>query len=396
MIHPDQMKVRTGLDVLVTDRLELIRGRRAGLLCHPASVNAGLCHAADLVHDAGADLRCLLGPEHGVRGDAQDMAGVGNQQDPRLGIPVHSLYGTTARSLRPDAEVLSGLDLVVVDLQDVGSRYYTYVWTMVITMEACAEAVVDLVVLDRPNPIGGTTVEGPSIAPGYTSFVGYQPVATRHGMTAGEIATMARAELGLDLSLEVVQVEGWQRQLLQDETGLPWVLPSPNMPTLDTALVYPGGCLVEGTNLSEGRGTTRPFELLGAPWIDGWELAAALHGEDLPGVRLRPLIFQPTFHKHAGKACGGVQVHITDREAFRPLRTYVALLRWIRHLWPDPFQWREQAYEFVEGIAAIDLLAGGAWLREGMEQDLTTDQLTSGWAAEEQDFCSRREPFLLY
>lgn len=391
-----QMVTRTGLDVLIGKGQDLLRGRRVGLLCHPASVNNRLAHAADLVSAAGADLRCLLGPEHGVRGDLQDMAGVGDRQDPRLGIPVHSLYGNTLQSLRPEPEALSGLDLVLVDLQDVGSRYYTYVWTMVITMEACAEAGVAVAVLDRPNPIGGASVEGPGIDPGYTSFVGYQSVPTRHGMTAGEIATMARAELGLDLSLEVVRMEGWQRQLLQNDTGLPWVLPSPNMPTLDTAVVYPGGCLVEGTNLSEGRGTTRPFELLGAPWVDGWDLARAMAGEDLPGVHLRPLIFQPTFHKHAGLACGGVQIHLTDRSAARPLQTYVALLSWIRRLWPEEFRWREQAYEFVEDIPAIDLLAGGPWLREGVDAGQSVEQLTSLWADQERAFLERREPFLLY
>ena len=389
------MNVHTGLDLLIERTGGSVRGRRAGLLCHPASVSSSLAHAADLV--AGVvDLRCLLGPEHGVRGDVQDMASVGHHRDPRLGVPVHSLYGTTAESLRPAAEALDGLDLVIVDLQDVGSRYYTYVWTMVMTMEACAEAGVEVMVLDRPNPLGGLAVEGPGIDAGFDSFVGYQPVCTRHGMTAGEIARMARAELGLDVALEVLSMEGWRREMLFDDTGLPWVLPSPNMPTLETALVYPGGCLLEGTNLSEGRGTTRPFELLGAPWMDGWTLAEAVASDRLEGVCLRPLTLQPTFHKHAGQACGGVQLHVTDRVRFRPLRTYVSLLRWIHHLWPDQFGWREQAYEFVDAVPAVDLLAGGSWLREGVEQGQSLDELTGGWPEQEQAFRERREQFLLY
>ena len=380
--------------MVVADPGILGRGR-VGLLCHPASVDSTLQHAADLLVAAGVDLRCLLGPEHGVRGDVQDMAGVQDGVDNRLGIPVHSLYGTTVESLRPAPHMLEGLDLVVVDLQDVGSRYYTYVWTMVLTMQACAEAGLGVVVLDRPNPIGGQ-VEGPGIDDGFGSFVGYHPVCTRHGMTVGEIARLTRAELGLELELQVVRTEGWQRRRLFDQTGLPWVLPSPNMPTLETALVYPGGCLVEGTNLSEGRGCTRPFEIIGAPWIDPWQLVQALEQEDLDGIRLRPLTFSPTFHKHAGCACGGVQVHVTRRSRFRPLRTYVALLCGIHHLWPDEFSWRAQAYEFVDQIPAIDLLAGGTWLREGIEQDLTLEALTARWDRAQADFQERRRPFLLY
>ena len=384
--------------MLVQDRPQLVRGRSVGLLCHPASVDRQLNHAADLlVEVAGAQLECLIGPEHGVRGEAQDMVGVEPEQDPRLGVPVHSLYGSTEQSLRPDPQLLADLDLVLLDLQDVGSRYYTYIWTMVMTLEACAEASVAAVVLDRPNPLGGA-VEGPGILPGFTSFVGYHDVPTRHGLSAAEVALLAVRERGQasSLELEVIEVQGWERQPGWDTPGVPWVLPSPNMPTLDTALVYPGGCLLEGTNLSEGRGTTRPFEIFGAPWVDGWELARGVAREELPGVRLRPLSFCPTFHKHAGQTCGGVQVHVTDAQAFRPLRTYVALLSWIQRLWPQHLRWREQAYEFVEHVPAIDLLAGGPWLRQGVERGDDVDQLCSDWAAGAAAWRERCAGQLLY
>ena len=369
-------------------------------MCHAASVGSDLRHAAESLGEAGATLCCLFGPEHGAMGDAQDMEGVDSAVHPRFGVPVHSLYGTSMDSLRPRAEHLEGLDVVVVDLQDVGSRYYTYVWSMVMMLQACADSAPDcgVVVLDRPNPLGGLAVEGPGIASGFTSFVGYHPVAVRHGLTAGEMVGLAAAELGLTnrVELRVVTMEGWGRERFFDETGLPWVQPSPNMPTLDTALVYPGLCLLEGTNVSEGRGTTRPFELVGAPWIDGWALARALERLDLPGVRFRPTGLRPTFHKHRGKSCGGVQIHVTDREAFRPLRTGVGLLSTIRKLWPEHFAWRDEAYEFIVDQPAIDLLAGGTWLRQGIEDDLTLTEITAGWGEAEAAFRQRRRPHLLY
>jgi len=389
--------VLTGLQRLADGSAGVSLGRaRCGLLCHPASVSAELRHAVDVVLAAGADLRCLFGPEHGVCGEAQDMEGVGDGRH-ALGIAVHSLYGSTVESLRPRHEMLEGLEVVLVDLQDVGSRYYTYVWTMVMTIQACAEAGCRVVVLDRPNPLGGADIEGPGIEPGFTSFVGLLPLPVRHGLTPGEIARLAVAELGLEGgALQVVPLEGWRREQLFDETGLPWVLPSPNMPTPETALVYPGGCLLEGTNISEGRGTTRPFELVGAPWIDGHALADELHRQDLPGVRFRPTSFCPTFHKHVGESCGGVQLHVTDRRAFRPLRTGVALLAATHRLWPDRFRWREQPYEFVHDRPAIDLLAGGEWLRRGVEEERPLGELVGRWAAEEAAFSERRRPHLLY
>ena len=397
-------QVRTGLDRLRDGDLKLEPNQRVGLLCHAASVDSGLRHAAGVVtrmcEGAGARLVRLFGPEHGVRGDAQDMVGVSDEprRDPLLGLIVVSLYGAELSSLRPQPEHLADLDLLLVDLQDVGSRYYTYVWTLVLCMEVCAEmkSPPRVLVLDRPNPLGGAVVEGPGIEAGYHSFVGLHDLPSRHGLTMGELALLCREERGLRVELEVLGMEGWQREHLFDATGLPWVLPSPNMPTLDSALVYPGGCLMEGTNLSEGRGTTRPFELTGAPYVDGQVLARALKAEGLPGVRPRPVGFSPTFQKHSGSLCGGVQLHITDRDAFRPLRTGVALLRAARQAWPGAFAWREEAYEFVDDKPAIDLLAGGAWLREGVDGGADLEEICAGWNAQEQAFCERREQYLLY
>jgi uncharacterized protein YbbC (DUF1343 family) len=270
-------RVATGLDVLVEKRFVPLRGLAVGLVCNPTSVDRRLRHAADLFHAArGVRLAALFGPEHGVRGDIQYMAAVGDERDRRTGVRVHSLYGSTADSLRPDNRQLRGLDALVFDIQDVGARYYTYQATMLFCMEAAARAKLAFFVLDRPNPIGGLAVEGPALRPGFESFCGVHDVAVRHGMTVGELAGLYREERGLDVDLTVIPCRGWRRGMHQRETGLPWVFPSPNMPTPETALVYPGMCLLEGTNLSEGRGTTRPFELFGAPWLDACRLAESL------------------------------------------------------------------------------------------------------------------------
>ena len=391
--------VRTGLQRIADGDSGLsLKGLRCGLLCHAASVCGDLRHAVDVVRDTGARLSRLFGPEHGVFGETQDMVQVDSRCHPRLGLVVHSLYGATLASLKPRGEWLEDLDLVLIDLQDVGSRYYTYVWTMVLMIQACAEAGRRVVVLDRPNPIGGVDLEGPGVDSGYTSFVGLHPVPVRHGMTTGELARLTRAELGLEheVDLTVVAAQGWRRAMMHESSGLPWVLPSPNMPTPHTALVYPGGCLLEGTNVSEGRGTTRPFEIVGAPWVNGWSLAQELGAADLPGVQFRPLSFVPTFHKYAGQSCGGIQIHVVDSRVFRPLRTFVALLGILHRLWPGEFRWREQPYEFVHNLPAIDLLAGGSWLRQGVEQDLPLDRISAGWSRQERAFDERRRKWLLH
>jgi uncharacterized protein YbbC (DUF1343 family) len=389
--------MRTGLDVLRDQDWRPVRGLRLGLVCHPASVDGRLSHAADLFAAApGVQLASLFGPEHGFLGQAQDLIGVGDGRDAPSGLPVHSLYGATFASLRPTAEQLRGLDALVIDLQDVGSRYYTFPATMMLCLEAASACGLRAFVLDRPNPLSGEAVEGPALRPGYESFVGLHPLPTRHGLTVGELARLYRAERGLSCDLEVVPCDGWRRDLDFEQTGLPWVLPSPNMPTVDTAFVYPGQCLLEGTNLSEGRGTTRPFELCGAPWIDPRALCRRLDREELPGAHFRPAWFQPTFHKFAGRTCGGVQLHVTDRGDFRPVRTGLALLSALRELSGDHFRWRTEPYEFVADRPAIDLLFGSDRERLGIEAGVPAAELARAWEPVEDAFRRRRQEYLLY
>jgi uncharacterized protein YbbC (DUF1343 family) len=390
------MAVLTGLARLAREGNAALVDKRVGLICNPTSVDGDLHHAIDILRGKGVNLTALFGPEHGVRGDAQDMIGVGDDKDPVTGLPVFSLYGHTEATLSPTPEMLDQIDIMIFDVQDVGSRYYTFVWTMVLAMRACAKAGKQFIVLDRPNPIGGLLVEGGAIQPGFESFVGLVSCPNRHGMTAGEIARWRHAVEGMDLELAVIAMRGWERDLYFEHTGLPWVLPSPNMPTVDTALVYPGMCLVEGTELSEGRGTTKPFEWSGAPWIDGQRLARDMEAMDLPGCKLRPVVYTPTFHKHAMKANGGVQIHVTNAEAFRPYRTGVAFLKACHDQAPDKFQWRVKAYEFVDKIPAIDLLAGSAALREGIEAGASLDDLAARWPRDEGAFLDERQPYLLY
>jgi uncharacterized protein YbbC (DUF1343 family) len=393
----DRAGVLPGLEVLAARRFRPLGGRAVGLVCNPTAVTRGLVHAADLLHAApGVRLAALFGPEHGVRGDAQYMAAVGGERDPRTGVPAHSLYGETRESLRPRPEQLAGLDLLVFDVQDVGARYYTYQATMMLCMEAAAAAKLGFVVLDRPNPLGGVLVEGPRLRPGFESFCGLHDLAVRHGMTVGELALLFKEERGLALELEVVPCQGWRRSAAFRETGLPWVFPSPNMPTPETALVYPGMCLLEGTNLSEGRGTTRPFELFGAPWLDGHRLAADLARERLPGVRFRPASFVPTWDKHAGVRCHGVELHVGDARRFRPFRTGLAAVLHARRQDPGRFAWRTEPYEFVSGVLAFDLLCGSSREREAIEGGATLGELARALVSEERAFARRRAPYLRY
>jgi uncharacterized protein YbbC (DUF1343 family) len=385
--------VQTGLARWVDEGSGLLDGRRIGFLCNPTAVDVELRHAVDLL---GAKLSVLFGPEHGVRGDAQDMISVDGARDARSGLPVFSLYGPTQASLTPTPEMLADIDVLVYDVQDVGSRYYTFVWSMVLAMRACAKAGKAFCVLDRPNPLGGVHVEGGAITAGFESFVGLVSCPNRHGLTAGEIARWRHAEEKLDLELAVISMRGYQRDMRFEHTGLPWVMPSPNMPTVDTALVYPGMCLVEGTELSEGRGTTRPFELAGAPWLDGYRLAGDLVAMDLPGATFRPVVFRPTFQKHGGMPCGGIQIHVTNPETYRPYRTGVAFVKACRDQAPDKFAWRVRAYEFVDTIPAIDLLAGSAALREGIDAGASLDDLCRRWPAAEGAFLEQRSQYLLY
>lgn len=392
------LAVRTGLDVLVEEKFRPLRGLSVGLVCNPTSVDRKLRHAADLLHEAATvRLVKLFGPEHGVRGDAQYMAAVADDRDRRTGLPVHSLYGSSVRSLCPPPEQLADLDALVFDIQDVGARYYTYQATMMLCMEVAARQRLRFFVLDRPNPIGGDAVEGPRLVPGFESFCGMHDLAPRHGMTVGELARMFHAERGLAaLELTVIECRGWTRNAYQRETGTPWVFPSPNMPTPETALVYPGMCLLEGTNLSEGRGTTRPFELFGAPWLDADALVAELGSARLPGVVFRPVSFVPMFDKHQGVRCQGAEIFVTDRDAFRPFRTGVACVATARALAPAQFQWRSDAYEFVDRIPAFDLLCGSSRERIEIEASAPLSEMRRRWVPEERAFARRRERFLRY
>ncbi len=386
-------RVATGLD-RVASHAGFLRGRRVGLIANPSAVTHRLVHAADhLLALRGVRLAALFGPEHGLWADAQDLVEVADARDPHTGLRVHSLYGPTRV---PERGHLSDLDALVFDIQDVGSRYYTFASTMLHAMEACAAHGVRLVVLDRPNPLGGLAIDGNTLDPSFQSFVGPHPLPVRHGMTMGELALLFRAERGLDLDLHVVPMSGWRRAMDFEATGLPWVLPSPNMPTADTAHVYPGGCLIEGTNLSEGRGTTRPFEIVGAPWLDPWDLAGRLAGERLRGVVFRPLHFTPTFQKYAGLVCGGVQIHVTDRRSFRPFITYLLLIHHARQLAPAAFAWRQPPYEYETEKLPIDILCGTDLIRRHLEAGQSPRLLERAWRRDAASFRRRRQPYLLY
>ena len=366
---------------------------------HPASVTPDLVSARDVVRRVCGDaLRALFGPQHGFAGEKQDnMIESGHGVDPELGIPVHSLYSET-RS--PTPEMLEDIDVLLVDLQDVGTRVYTFEWTTALALEACAVAGKEVVILDRPNPLGGEALEGNLIREGYTSFVGLYPVPMRHGLTLGELAALVNLRMaGGDggaversdgvavrcpgrCALRVVPMEGWRRRMLFPDTGLPWVLPSPNMPTFETAVVYPGQVLLEGTNVSEGRGTTRPFEIFGAPWIDLARVRARFARRRLPGVVLRDHAFEPTFHKWAGQVCRGFQLHVTDRAAFRPYATTLALLQDIIAEHRDQFAWKQPPYEYVTDRLPIDVLIGDPAVREGVESGVDLRRLERSWRRE--------------
>ncbi|HXN30254.1 MAG TPA: DUF1343 domain-containing protein [Polyangiaceae bacterium] len=359
--------MRTGLDRLAThSKLGAeLRAARVGLLAHAASVDRRMVHARRVLDALGARVVLVFGPEHGYGGEAQDMVGVADARD-AFDTPVRSLYGERFEDLSPKPEELDAIDLLVIDLQDVGARYYTFVWTAVLAMRACAHAGVGVLVLDRPNPLGGDAqrIEGRRQAREHCSFVGLEPIPVRHALTLGEIVAWRAEAEGVPQELvRVLGVRGLERDRHATAWDRPFVMPSPNMPSYETALVYPGGCLIEGTNLSEGRGTTRPFEMVGAPWIDGVRLADDLHSVSLPGMRARPITFRPTFHKHAGLACGGVQVHVTDAVSFRPLATYLALVALAYAQDPDRFAFRTDKYEFRDDVPAFDLLAGSAEAR---------------------------------
>jgi uncharacterized protein YbbC (DUF1343 family) len=385
--------VRLGFERLLASGA--LDGKRVGLVCNPSSVDADLGHAADrLSARAGAQLGALFGPQHGFRSDVQEnMIETGHARDEARRVPIYSLYSETRE---PTAEMLRELDVLVIDLQDIGTRIYTYIYTMANCLRAARKHGVKAIVCDRPNPIGGMAVEGPMLVAGFESFVGLYPIPMRHGMTIGELARLFNDHFGIGADLDVVLMEGWRRDLYYDATGLPWVLPSPNIPTLETAVVYPGTVLFEGTNVSEGRGTTRPFELVGAPWVAAERFADAMNGLDLGGVRFRPAVFEPTFHKHAGASCGGCQIHVRDRQAFRPVETGVALTAAFRAADPDSFRWRDPPYEYEHEKRPFDILAGSSEVREAIERGTPAREIARSWGESVGRFNALRERFLLY
>jgi uncharacterized protein YbbC (DUF1343 family) len=387
--------VKTGLDLIEKNWPKRLRGVRAGLLVHPASVNNRIEHTVTVcMKSSKYRVTALFGPQHGIRGETQDnMIEWEGFCDPATKLPVFSLYGHTRK---PEPSMLEDIDVMVIDIQDVGSRYYTFIWTMELCMQACNAMRKAVMVLDRPNPIGGRLTEGPVLEMGYASFVGQRPLPVRHGMTAGEIGNYLQAAFYPDLDYYVIPMQGWERNKWFDETGLPWVMPSPNMPALDTAIVYPGMCLLEGTNLSEGRGTTRPFEVFGAPFISPETLVNRLKEFRLPGVIFRPLFFNPTFQKHAGILCGGSQIHITDRNRFRPFRTGVAILKAVHDLYPEDFEWKQPPYEYETVKMPIDILAGTNRLRTDIKQGLSLEHMADWWHEQCFGFNRLRKEYLLY
>jgi uncharacterized protein YbbC (DUF1343 family) len=387
------MPVIPGLERLLDSGA--LKGCRVGLVCNPASVDRELRHAADrLARAPGVTVAALFGPQHGFRSDVQEnMIETGHGADDLRRVPVYSLYSETRE---PTADMLRGLDALVIDLQDVGTRIYTYIYTMANCLRAARRHGVKVIVCDRPNPIGGAAVEGPMLERGFESFVGLYPIPMRHGMTIGELARLFNDHFAIGADLEVVAMSGWRREMYYDETGLPWILPSPNIPTLDSAVVYPGTVLFEGTNVSEGRGTTRPFEIVGAPWIVAERFADAMNRLNLAGVRFRPAVFEPTFHKHAKTGCGGCQLHVVDRQTFAPVETGVALVGAFRAAAPDRFVWRDPPYEYEHDKWPIDILAGSPELREAIDRGVGARTIAASWTAAVAEFNRIRATFLLY
>jgi uncharacterized protein YbbC (DUF1343 family) len=372
-----------------------LKGLRVGVLANPASIDRDFRHVVDaLASSRDWKLTAIFGPQHGFRSDLQDnMIETAHADDKRRKVPIFSLYSETRE---PTPAMLDLIDVLVIDIQDVGARIYTFIYTMANCLRAAARKGLPVIVCDRPNPIGGVAVEGPMLEKDFESFVGQFPIPMRHGMTIGELARLFNERHGIGAKLEVVPMEGWSRGMYWDETGLPWVMPSPNMPTLDTAIVYPGTVLFEGTMLSEGRGTTRPFELIGAPWIDGEELASRMNAIGLEGAHFRPAIFEPTFQKHARATCGGVQIHVTDRHAFEPVKAGVALMRECNEMAPDRFAWRPPPYEYEHGKMPIDILAGSQALREQIAARMPLADIVASWRKGEAEFAKIRAPYLLY
>lgn len=378
-------KVAPGIEVLMNKK-GMLKGKKAGLITNPTGVDSRLNSSIDLLHqDPDIELTALFGPEHGVRGDAQAGDKVESYIDEKTGLPVYSLYGDTRK---PTPEMLKNIDVLLFDIHDVGTRFYTYIYTMAYAMEAAKENDIPFIVLDRPNPQGGIKVEGPVLDPNYSSFVGRYPIPLIHGMTAGELAKLFNQEFNIGADLTVVKMKGWKRRMSFEDTGLPFVLPSPNMPTVDTSAVYPGTGLIEGTNISEGRGTTKPFELIGAPFIKSTELAEKLNSLKLSGVRFRAASFTPTFSKHQNKLCHGVELYVTNRSAFQPVKTGISIIKTIHDLYPEDFQFLSSNN--------FNRLIGNGWVKTMIEEGASVEEIVKKYEAEQKRFMDIREKYLLY
>jgi uncharacterized protein YbbC (DUF1343 family) len=388
-------QVKLGLEKLLEDNLGPLRKAKVGLICNQASVDHNLRHAADLLYEhPDIQLLALFGPQHGIRGDVQDnMIETAHAVDPQTGLPVHSLYSETRE---PTEEMLKDLDVLIFDMQDVGCRIYTFAYTMANSMAAARKFGKKVIVCDRPNPINGVDVAGNVLEAEHASFVGQFAVPTRHGMTLGELASLFNGHFEINCDLDVIKMEGWERALWHDETDAPWVMPSPNMPTIDSATVFPGTVHFEGTQLSEGRGTTRPFELVGAPYIDPEQYARVLNEIELPGVYFRSCIFRPTFQKHAGISCGGVQIHVIDRSRFEPVITGIALVKVAYDSYPEEFRWKEPPYEYVYDRNPFDVIAGSSKIREAIEANTPLSAIEENWKEELEAFKEVRERYVFY
>lgn len=388
-------RTRPGVEVLLGEKIDLIRGQRIGLVCNQASILPDFSHVADAFHArADFELTTLFGPQHGIRGDVQDnMIETPHATDERTGKPIYSLYSETRE---PTEEMLKNVDALLFDMQDIGCRIYTFVYTMANCMRAARKFGKKVIVCDRPNPINGVAVEGNVTETEFTSFVGQFEIPTRHGMTCGELAKLFNEHFGIGCDLEIVTMDGWRREMWFEDTGLPWVLPSPNIPTVDTCVVFPATVHVEGTELSEGRGTTKPFELNGAPYIDPWAWVAELEKYNFPGIAFRQCYFQPTFQKHARVTCGGLQLHVTDRSTFTPVIVGIAMIKTAHDLYPDQFEWKRDAYEYVFDKNPFDVVSGTDKIRKAIEAGTSLVELNAAWSPGLDAFKQLREKYLLY
>ncbi|MFW5427713.1 exo-beta-N-acetylmuramidase NamZ family protein [Bacillus pumilus] len=378
--------VKTGIETLLSGNLAWLKGKRVGLITNPTGIDANMKSSVDLLFEhPSIKLTALYGPEHGVRGDAQAGEGVESYTDEKTGLPVYSLYGKTRK---PTPDMLKNVDVLLFDIQDVGARYYTYIYTMAYAMEAAKENNIPFVVLDRPNPIGGLKVEGPVLEPEHASFVGLYPIPLRHGMTTGELAKFFNKEFHINADVTVIKMKNWKRSMTFDDTKLPFVLPSPNMPTVDSTFVYPATGLIEGTNVSEGRGTTKPFELIGAPYINSSELADHLNQLKLKGVQFRPVSFTPTFSKHAGKLSHGVQLYVTDRSSFEAVKTGLSIIKAIHDLYPKDFQFLQ--------TGSFDKLIGNGWIKEEINQGTSVKHIMKRYHHDLKSFEKKRKKYLIY